>query len=43
MPDLWGSEHRSTPQVSNARVELKLSWLFGFLGTEIERERLKSI
>ena len=38
-----GSEYRGTPQVSNARVELKLSWLFGFLGTEIEHDRLKSI
>ncbi|MEC8361575.1 MAG: phenylalanine--tRNA ligase subunit beta, partial [Bacteroidota bacterium] len=38
-----GSEHLDTPQVCNARVELKLSWLFGFLGTEIKHDRLKSI
>ena len=40
---MGGSEHLDTPQVCNASVELKLSWLFGFLGTEITHERLKSI
>ena len=38
-----GSEHLDTPQVCNASVELKLSWLFGFLGTEITHDRLTSI
>ena len=36
-------EFKGAPRVENATVELKLSWLFGFLGTTIDEARLTSI
>ena len=36
-------EFVGTPRVQEAHIQLDLTWLFGFLGTEIERNRLRSI
>ena len=38
-----GSEYQGIQTVNNASVELQLTWLFDFLGTQIDPERLKSI
>jgi len=36
-------EHHTAPLVADADVELDLTWLFGFLGTTLETDRLDSI
>lgn len=37
------AEFSGTPRVEDALVEVSLSWLFGFLGTTLDPERLRSI
>ena len=36
-------EHKGAPLVQDAAVEVSLNWLFGFLGTTLELDRLRSI
>lgn len=36
-------EHADAPLVQDAAVEVSLNWLFGFLGTTLELDRLRSI